>query len=179
MTRRIAKQTRARSKPRPSLYQFWPLVVFVAALLGFAAWIGWQTLGPQSQVDVTVYRSPGCQCCLAWVARLEAAGFTVRVWNDPDLDATRVRLGVPAKMAGCHTAITREGYVIEGHVPPEDLKRLVTERLRLRGLAVPGMPVGSPGMEGPNPEPYDVWALPLEGEPTLFSHRGPAPATAP
>lgn len=126
--------------------------------------------------DITVFRRPGCLCCLAWVARLREAGFRVAVQEEPHLGALRLRLGVPEAKASCHTALTREGYVIEGHVPPQDIRRWLQEHPALRGLAVPGMPAGSPGMESAVAEAYDVWALPLRGEPTVYAHHPAVPS---
>lgn len=142
-------------------------LVVLAALLVFAR-------GMPVRSEITVFRRPGCVCCLAWVARLREAGFDVAVQDEPHRGAVRLRLGVPNDKASCHTALTREGYVIEGHVPPKDLRRWLQERPPLRGLAVAGMPAGSPGMESPRPEAYDVWALPRDGDATVYAHH---PAT--
>jgi hypothetical protein len=92
---------------------------------------------------------------LGWVRRLEKAGFTVKAIDIADLDAIKSRLGVPNDLAACHTAQVA-GYVVEGHVPAVALERFLAENPNAAGLAVPGMPIGSPGMEGGTPEPYDV-----------------------
>ncbi len=106
--------------------------------------------------SITAYRNPGCGCCENWVAHLQAAGFQVTMHDDPDLDARRTAAGVPADIAGCHTAYMDE-YVIEGHVPAEDILRFLNEKSHARGLAVAGMPMGSPGMETDGaPQKYDV-----------------------
>ncbi len=106
---------------------------------------------------VAVSKDTSCGCCGAWVDHLEAAGFPVSVMETPDIEAVKQRLGVPAELASCHTAEVA-GYVIEGHVPASALRRLLSERPAATGLAVPGMPVGSPGMQVPGvvPESYDV-----------------------
>ena len=106
---------------------------------------------------VTVTKDPSCGCCGAWVDHLRAAGFPVRVVESDDVDTLKSRLGVPAELASCHTAEV-EGYVVEGHVPAAALTRLLAERPAATGLAVPGMPAGSPGMDYPGtvPEPYEV-----------------------
>ncbi len=104
---------------------------------------------------VTVYKTPTCGCCNAWIEHLEANGFEVTATNLPDLRNLKRENGVPPALSSCHTAFV-EGYVVEGHVPASDLRRLLDERPKVAGLAVPGMPIGSPGMEGPNPEPYQV-----------------------
>lgn len=118
---------------------------------------------------VTVYKSPHCQCCTAWVRHLQEAGFAVKTEHPSDLAAVRTRLGVPDEYAACHTAEV-EGYVIEGHVPAADIRRLLTERPAARGLAVPAMPIGSPGMEGPNPEDYRVHLLQADGSASVYAH---------
>lgn len=105
---------------------------------------------PQS---VTVYRDPNCGCCLGWVRHLRNNGFTVAIEDTSDLETVRSRHRVPADLAGCHTALI-DGYVIEGHVPAAAIRRLLAERPKALGLAVPGMPMGSPGMEGGTPERY-------------------------
>ena len=107
--------------------------------------------------QVTVTKDPSCGCCGAWVAHIESAGFPLRVVESGDVFSLKQRLGVPEDLASCHTA-EMEGYVIEGHVPATALRRLLAERPVATGLAVPGMPSGSPGMDVPGvePEPYDV-----------------------
>jgi hypothetical protein len=104
---------------------------------------------------VTVHKDPGCGCCTGWVEHLQAAGFPVTAIDTPRMNAVKARLGVPHELAACHTAEV-DGYVVEGHVPAAAIDRLLAERPAAKGLAVPGMPVGSPGMEGGEPEIYDV-----------------------
>jgi len=104
---------------------------------------------------VTVHKDPSCGCCAGWVKHLEGAGFTAKVIETRNLDPLKRRLGVPDDLAACHTAEVA-GYVIEGHVPAAAIRRLLQEKPSATGLAVPGMPVGSPGMEGGTPERYDV-----------------------
>ena len=101
---------------------------------------------------VTVHRDPSCGCCSGWVQHLQKAGFPTKVLDSTDLDAVKTRLGVPDDLAACHTAEV-SGYVIEGHVPAAALKRFLADKPNATGLAVPGMPIGSPGMEGGKPEP--------------------------
>lgn len=96
---------------------------------------------------VEVWKDPGCGCCKDWIDHLQAAGFRVTA-HDSGNTAARQRLGMPQRLGSCHTA-TVGGYVIEGHVPAPDLKRLLREKPDALGLAVPGMPVGAPGMDGP------------------------------
>ena len=104
---------------------------------------------------MTVYKTPTCGCCSKWVDHVKAAGFTVKTIDQPDLSELRADVGVTKALSSCHTALVG-GYVIEGHVPAHAIKRLIAEKSSGRGLAVPGMPIGSPGMEGGTPETYNV-----------------------
>jgi hypothetical protein len=105
--------------------------------------------------SVLVFRNPTCGCCHKWVEHLIANGFDVTVRDAPNLKPIKTSLGVPTELASCHTAQVG-GYVVEGHVPAAAIKKLLSEKPEGRGLAVPGMPIGSPGMEGGAPETYDV-----------------------
>lgn len=98
--------------------------------------------------DVEVYKSPTCDCCKDWIKHLEANGFKVKAHDVGNLAGRRQQLGMPRQYASCHTARIAD-YSIEGHVPAADIKRLLSERPQAVGLAVPNMPVGSPGMDGP------------------------------
>ena len=102
-----------------------------------------------------VHKDPNCGCCTGWVRHLRDAGFAVKVEETSDLRQVRARFAIPEDLAGCHTAEIA-GYLVEGHVPAAAIRRLLAERPNARGLAVPGMPAGSPGMEGGVPEPYAV-----------------------
>ena len=104
---------------------------------------------------ILVHKDPNCSCCSGWVRHLKDAGFAVTVEETTDLQPVRKRLGVPADLSACHTAEV-DGYVLEGHVPAVAVRRLLEQRPTAIGLAVPGMPVGSPGMEGGKPQRYDV-----------------------
>jgi hypothetical protein len=117
---------------------------------------------------VQVWRTPTCGCCGAWVRHLEASGFRVEVTMQDDLSAIKAKHGVPRNLESCHTAIVG-GYVVEGHVPAADVKRLLSERPPVAGLVVPGMPAGSPGMEGPVSEPYATLALAADGTTSVFA----------
>jgi hypothetical protein len=131
-------------------------------------------LGPaRAATDVTVYKDPECGCCGGWAKHLRAAGFAVTERPVADLAAVKARAGVPEALQSCHTAFV-DGYVLEGHVPLEAVQRLLRERPAVVGLAVPGMPIGSPGMEGPDPEPYDVMAFAKSGTPSVFLSVRPA-----
>jgi hypothetical protein len=119
---------------------------------------------------VEVFKSPTCGCCGAWVDHLKAAGFRVKVVEVDDTAPTRKRFGLPDKFGSCHTAIVN-GYVIEGHVPAAEVKRLLATKPAAIGLAVPGMPVGSPGMEyRDRKDPYDVFLIDKSGRETVFAH---------
>ncbi|MBY6044109.1 DUF411 domain-containing protein [Phaeobacter italicus] len=124
--------------------------------------------------EIRVLKSPSCGCCTAWADHLSAAGFSVDLRDVPDeqLWTMKDRLGIGDKTASCHTAMI-EGYVIEGHVPAEDITRLINERPDALGLAVPGMPIGSPGMEmGDNTEPFTTLLLLADGETRAFARHG-------
>ena len=132
-------------------------------------------VAPGSAADtaasIEVWKSATCECCGAWVKHLEANGFTVKVnAAEPGaLASLKRQAGIGDKLASCHTAMI-DGYVIEGHVPGTDIKRLVAERPEAIGLAVPGMPVGSPGMEqGAEFEPYDVLLIKKDGTTETFA----------
>ncbi|MEQ9574884.1 MAG: DUF411 domain-containing protein, partial [Rhodospirillales bacterium] len=105
--------------------------------------------------EITVYKSPYCGCCGAWVTHMKDHGHDVKTVEMEDLTTIKKMTGVAEALQSCHTAVV-DGYVIEGHVPAADVARLLREKPKAKGLAVPGMPVGSPGMEGPNPEAFDV-----------------------
>lgn len=137
----------------------------VVLLAGTWLWSG--NLAAQA-AEMTVYKSPWCGCCGAWVEHLQANGFSVAVKEQEDLDPVKRAFGVPEPLQSCHTAVI-EGYVIEGHVPAADVRRLLAERPQARGLAVPGMPVGSPGMEqGGRRDRYEV-ILFGDGAPRVYS----------
>jgi hypothetical protein len=125
---------------------------------------------------VAVTKDPSCGCCGGWVEHLKQAGFSVEVTGATDVNRAKIRLGVPQALAACHTAEV-DGYVIEGHVPAAAIKQLLAERPQAKGLAVPGMPVGSPGMEveGSEPEIYAVILFGLSGQRTFGRYRGATP----
>jgi hypothetical protein len=118
---------------------------------------------------MTVYKSPTCGCCKNWIEHVKTAGFAVEVHDLDDLSEIKAEAGVPERARSCHTAIV-DGYAIEGHVPAETIKRLLRERPRVAGLAVPGMPVGSPGMEVPGQaaDKYDVVAYDRNGAVSVY-----------
>ncbi|MDO3721279.1 DUF411 domain-containing protein [Marinobacter sp. chi1] len=119
--------------------------------------------------DIHVYKSPTCGCCADWVEHLEANGFDVEVTDTNDLNPIKVEAGLSRGLASCHTAFVGD-YVIEGHVPASDIHRLLKEAPQARGLTVPGMPVGSPGMEmGDRKDPYQVLLFNEQGQTRVFA----------
>ena len=119
--------------------------------------------------NATVYKDPNCGCCNKWIEHLTRAGFVVEAYNRDDMSAVKAELGVPRRLESCHTALI-DGYVVEGHVPVSDIERLLLERPGGLGLAVPGMPIGSPGMEyGNEREPYEVVLFRADGRQTTFA----------
>ena len=122
--------------------------------------------------EVVMHKDPNCGCCSAWAEHLEANGFKVKTVAERDMQAVKRRFAVPQRLTSCHTAKVG-GYVIEGHVPASAIKRLLRERPAVSGLAVPGMPLGSPGMEVPGKrDPYDVVSFDGAGGSRVFeSHR--------
>ena len=121
-----------------------------------------------SESTLVVYKTPTCGCCQKWIDHMREAGFAVEVHNADDLTATKNAAGVPAEMRSCHTAMIG-GYAIEGHVPASDVRRLLATRPAVAGIAVPGMPVGSPGMEGMFRERYDVLTFGGKEKPAVFA----------
>lgn len=122
---------------------------------------------------VTVYKSPTCGCCSKWIDHLEESGFEVAAVDLADLRQVKVMAGIAPEQASCHTARVGD-YVIEGHVPAGDIRRLLLEQPPARGLAVPGMPPGSPGMEAPNPQTYQVLLIGRDGSTSVFATHGGA-----
>lgn len=122
---------------------------------------------------MVVHKTPTCGCCGAWVEHMQAAGFHVVVEEREDLEPVRKRLGVPYGKGSCHTAEVG-GYFVEGHVPAADIKRLLAEKPAARGLVLPGMPIGSPGMESPDGrvQPYTVERVEADGNTTPYARHG-------
>jgi len=122
----------------------------------------------QENGRITVYKDRSCSCCKNWVAHLQANGFKVDVHEVDGTGPYQEKYHVPANMVSCHTAVV-DGYTIEGHVPAREIKKLLEERPKILGLSVPGMPIGSPGMEGPRSQPYSVLAFAVSGQVTVFA----------
>lgn len=143
--------------------------IAAALLIAVAAgWAGVMFASPAPAQEVTVYKSPWCGCCGGWVDHMRDNGFSVTVHETEDLDPIRAEHGVSDELMSCHTAVV-DGYTIEGHVPAADVARLLREKPEARGLAVPGMPAGSPGMEAAGREPYDVLLFADDGDANVFA----------
>lgn len=144
-------------------------ITLLALLLGAFAVTGCRT---EAQTPtVTVYKTPTCGCCTLWADHMEEEGFTVERIDVPSLADVKARLGVPAQLGSCHTALVGD-VVVEGHVPAEDVRRFLAEPPpEAIGLAVPGMPIGSPGMEDPRrpAQEYDVYMFTRDGRAAVFA----------
>jgi hypothetical protein len=150
---------------------------FVGQAAGFGlALVGGRSLwaiapGTRANPTMTIYMSPTCGCCAKWVDHVKAAGFETVVHQREDMDTVKESLGVPADVRSCHTAQV-DKYIIEGHVPADDVKKLLDRKPKALGLAAPGMPASSPGMAVPGDphEPYDVVLFRRDGSPEVFAH---------
>lgn len=121
-------------------------------------------------VTVTVYKSPTCGCCTKWEEHLRQNGFRVVSVPRDDMPAIKQEHGVPRGLQSCHTALV-DGYAVEGHVPADVIRKLLTERPKVKGVAVPGMPMGSPGMEGPTKDQYEVYTFDVSGPKDVYAVR--------
>ncbi|HYW07647.1 MAG TPA: DUF411 domain-containing protein [Longimicrobium sp.] len=121
----------------------------------------------ESSLLAVVYKTPSCGCCAKWVEHLEGNGFKVEVHDIDEVEPVKVALGVPGQLASCHTSKVGD-YVFEGHVPAETIQRVLREKPAAAGFAVPGMPMGSPGMEGPTTDRYDVVAFNTDGTTRVY-----------
>jgi hypothetical protein len=144
----------------------------LAAGVGAVAVSGLTAASAFADVPITVYKTPTCGCCKAWVDHLEKNGFAPKTHDLPDLSETKDTLGVPDALRSCHTAVIGK-YVIEGHVPADLIHKVVKEKpANILGLAVPGMPAGSPGMEVPGRrDAYEVIAFTRDGKRTVYAKR--------
>lgn len=155
----------------------WMLLTSSTAAVALVALIMWPGVPPTSatisaeDTNIVVYKNAACSCCGRWVTHLRDAGLEVSVVEVGSTQSIQSRVGVPRKLGSCHTAIVGD-YWVEGHVPANLVLRLLAERPDdVRGIAVPGMPMGSPGMEGPNPVEYDVVAYDSDGRTTVYATR--------
>jgi hypothetical protein len=120
------------------------------------------------QPVITVYKDASCGCCKSWIEHLIKHGYPVDAKDSPDMTEIKRSLGVPEGLSACHTAVVN-GYLIEGHVPAADIARLLKAKPKVAGLAVPGMPMGSPGMEGPRSQHYQVLSFDKAGKTRIFA----------
>jgi len=158
------RQTNVSTKPiiKSAIWSVAAAVILIGAMLIYQK--------PSIAADVVVYKSPTCGCCNSWIKHLKQNGFTIEAHNTSDMQQVKNNLGVPRKLSSCHTAKVGD-YVIEGHVPADVIARLLKEKPEFKGLAVPGMPMGSPGMEGPRKDPYRVIAFDEKGNMGVYDRR--------
>lgn len=146
------------------------LLLTGAAALGLAASGLVQAQVAPAATGIEVWKDPNCGCCQDWISHMEQNGFKAKVFETGN-NAVRARLGMPQQLGSCHTALV-QGYVIEGHVPAQDIQRLLKEKPKALGLAVPGMPIGSPGMDGPayggRRDRYEVLLVLKDGSTRVF-----------
>lgn len=143
-----------------------------AALFLFSSTVAACTYGAAAAPEMTVYATPTCGCCKAWVEHMRESGFSVQVVYQDDLSAVKAQHKVPEELRSCHLGVV-DGYAFEGHVPADVVKRALLERPAVLGFAVPGMPVGSPGMEMPSGEvqPYEVYSYDEAGPKAVYDIR--------
>ena len=122
---------------------------------------------------VLVYKTATCMCCNGWIDHMREAGFAVEARDERNIVSIKMEAGVPTQMSSCHTALI-DGYVVEGHVPAGQIKQLLADRPDIVGIAAPGMPIGSPGMEGANPQPYEIYSFDGEGNREVYAEIDPA-----
>lgn len=140
-------------------------LIVVAALAGGTG----LALAIGGDAELTMYKDPNCGCCGKWAEHMRANGFNVKEISSAEMGAVKSAAGVPQKLGSCHTAKVG-GYIVEGHVPASDVKRMLAERPAIVGISAPGMPLGAPGMEGPYPaDRYDVISFDGEGKTEVFS----------
>jgi hypothetical protein len=139
-----------------------------AAAAGAMAFPGLFGVGPARAEEVVVYKSPSCGCCGNWALHLRQSGFDVSIKTIEDMVSITKRAGVPYELESCHTAFVG-GYVVEGHVPAQDIHKMLAERPAIKGLAVPGMPASAPGMDSPDHEPYTVYSFDADGRKEVYA----------
>ena len=145
--------------------------------LQIAVIFGWSgltqvVLAQESAPELVVYRSPGCSCCGKWLEHMQQNGFNVKSVMSDDMQAVKEKYGIPDKLASCHTA-TVNGYIVEGHIPAEDVKKLLQTKPKVVGIAAPNMPLGSPGMEvGGQKQTYQVMTFDEQGKIGVFAEHG-------
>ena len=159
--------TKIKAKSRASVSGLAAAAVIVVSA---AAWFSVRVTIAE-ETDVVVYKTPYCGCCVKWVAHLREYGFDVSVVNVPNTIPVQERVGVPRNLGTCHTVVLGD-YWVEGHVPADLIEQLLTEKPDdILGIAVPGMPMGSPGMAGQNPVEYQIVAYGSDGRTTVYATR--------
>ena len=166
-TQKLAQQVKDAEK-RLAIRRKMTSFVYVVSMVCFLFLLGGKNLAADTVADITVYKSPTCGCCGKWVAHLQDAGLKVRVKDQTKMASIKRKFGINPKYQSCHTASVL-GYFVEGHVPAKEIKRLVEERPDIKGLSVPGMPMGSPGMEGGRVDSYSVLAVEHDSSINIFS----------
>ena len=152
--------------PRPALLH---KLARILPTLACGAALGLAAPAFASPDEIVMYKDPNCGCCGKWAEHMRSAGFAVKEVASARMDLVKQEAGVPEALGSCHTAKVA-GYVVEGHVPAADVRRMLAEKPAIRGLSAPGMPLGSPGMEGPYPaERYDVVSFDAQGRSAVFS----------
>jgi hypothetical protein len=147
------------------------LSFLTAAAIGLGAAVARDSIGAVTPpVVMTVYKSPACGCCKKWVEHIKASGIQVKTIDMDDLAEIKAASGVPSALQTCHTAVI-QGYVVEGHVPADIVQQLLRDKPQIAGVAVPGMPMGSPGMEGSSKQSYDIMAWDKAGKTRVLAHR--------
>ncbi|MET0105131.1 MAG: DUF411 domain-containing protein [Sedimenticola sp.] len=142
--------------------------IITAITLSIGAWLIFQK--PAIAEEIVVYKSPTCGCCNDWIKHLKENGFSVEAHNKQNMSEIKNELGVPRRLQSCHTAKVN-GYVIEGHVPADLITKMLREKPQIKGLSVPGMPMGSPGMEGPRKDDYDIVMFSENGKTSVYASR--------
>ncbi len=167
----MSKKTRQQKQPQTNRKQSSRVfVLWALALIAFAVGTFFIAQKPGQAADIVVYKSPSCGCCGKWIEHLKENGYSVEVHNQWDMDSIKASIGIPAKVKSCHTAKVGD-YVIEGHVPADLIAKLLRDKPAVKGLAVPGMPMGSPGMEGPRKDDYNVLTFDADGHTTVYARR--------
>ena len=153
--------------------RFLSVGLFIVAALAWSGnvWVAAQTRAA-AKPQMTVYKSATCGCCKLWIKHMEENGFAVKAFDVDDIDKVKRERGVPASAASCHTGVVN-GYVVEGHVPADAVLKMLKEKPDVRGIAVPGMPVGSPGMEveGGFKQPYAIVSIDKAGKTKIYERR--------
>ena len=139
-----------------------------AAAAGAMAFPGFFGFGTAKAGEVVVYKSPSCGCCGKWAQHLRQNGFEVPINNIDNIGPIREQAGIPYDLEACHTAFI-DGYAVEGHVPAENIHKMLADRPKIKGIAVPGMPASSPGMDSPDHEPYTVYSFDADGKKEVYA----------